>query len=271
MPISSAVNPYSKQWILNNLTKMANRYYSGEGRWELENELLEELWPWLTKTAEQLASMAPPRADRESIKGEILFEAYAAIRRIDWSRYDCWPSLLKSHIRGAFTSVARSEDPLTRGQRAARKKFLAAEQEFIQREQRSLTWRERRDLARSFAPQGGLSATLYGGAYIKVDADWEGIAEGRADEEPMPEIQATAREERRVIMEWLMNDVPSTLRNYLIEWMGAGGVTIPVNKRKQVLPYLEKLEMRLAGDGRPSAAEGGASAVPNYPASEVVP
>ncbi|WP_307129412.1 hypothetical protein [Streptomyces aurantiacus] len=234
------MSPYDREWITTELKQFALRAEAGE---ELREELLEHLWPWGRRTADRLAAGLPAEADRDAVRSEVMWELYQAILRIDWSRYEVWPALLKARIRGAFTAVARAEDPLSRGQRRARRTFLALEESTVQGLGRTLTADERARLASRVGPRNGELFVLHG---FQRPASIEDVEPSLADPGQDPEGETIRRSCVTAFRSWLENDLPPELAAYLAELLRRDAGSLPAGMRSRLKPYLPALRLRLA-------------------------
>ncbi|MBY8882667.1 hypothetical protein [Actinacidiphila acidipaludis] len=180
--------------------------------------LLEVLWPWALRTARTQAARLPPGADRDGFQGQILWEVYQAVRRIDWQRYDVWPALLKARLRAAWSAAARAEDPLTRGERQARTAYLAQVEAETQRLGRTLTSAERYAIARHVRPGGGTAPVVLGRRLLSSAGPDDPAAVLQAatgtaaasDDDPAVLLQRAWL--RRSVRIWITHDLPPDLR-----------------------------------------------------------
>lgn len=183
----------------------------------VNDQLLEALWPWALRTAYTRAARLPPGADRDAVHGEILWEVFQAVRRIDWQRYDVWPALLKARLRAAWSAAARAEDPLTRGERQARTAYLARVEAETQRLGRMLTSAERYAIARRLRPSGGTAPVVLGRRLLSSaggpsdPAAVVQVATAAADDDPADLLQRAWL--RRAVRSWVAHDLPADLRN----------------------------------------------------------
>ncbi|MGY4967381.1 hypothetical protein [Streptomyces sp. 900105245] len=234
-------NPYDPAWIEGDLRDLAQRALSGEPEKRIREELVFLLWPWANYTAERLVRRLPPGADPDNVRSEVMWELFLSVERIDWVRYKQWPALLKARLRGAFTATARSDDPLTRGQRRGRNTFLATEEQLMQRHGRSLTANERLRLAVALAPRGGIMSVLYGGkSVVPLDTMHES-----ADEQASPEDQVISRERASAIRCWLAQDVPPDVSKAVEVWMEGTSSTLSASLRSSMAPFVKALLTRL--------------------------
>ncbi|MEU0396489.1 hypothetical protein ABZ208_27590 [Streptomyces sp. NPDC006208] len=237
------MSPYDRGWITTELKQFAPRAEAGEEIQKLREELLEHLWPWARRTADRLAAGIPAEADRDAVRSEVMWELYQAFLRIDWTRYEVWPALLKARIRGAFTAVARAEDPLSRGQRRARRKFLALEESTVQGLGRMLTPGERAGLASRVGPKNGEFYVLHG---FQRPASIEDVEPSLADPAQDPEGETIRRSSVAAFRSWLENDLPPELAAYLAELLLRDAGSLPAGMRRRLNPYLPALRLRLA-------------------------
>jgi hypothetical protein len=183
----------------------------------VNDQLLEALWPWALRTAGAQAARLPPGADRDAVHGEILWEVFQAVRRIDWQRYDVWPALLKARLRAAWSAAARAEDPLTRGERQARTAYLARVEAETQRLGRMLTSAERYAIARRLRPSGGTAPVVLGRRLLSSTGGpgdpgtiVQAATAAPADDDPAALLQRAWL--RRAVRSWVAHDLPADLR-----------------------------------------------------------
>ncbi|WP_433891241.1 hypothetical protein [Streptomyces sp. CA-111067] len=187
----------------------------------VNDQLLEALWPWALRTAAHQAARLPPGADRDAVHGEILWEVFQAVRRIDWQRYDVWPALLKARLRAAWSAAARAEDPLTRGERQARTAYLARVEAETQRLGRMLTSAERYAIARRLRPSGGTATVVLGRRLLSSAGGPGGLGDPAAivqaatattpDDDPADLLQRDWL--RCAVRRWVAHDLPPDLRS----------------------------------------------------------
>ncbi|ALC20361.1 hypothetical protein ACH46N_15020 [Streptomyces pristinaespiralis] len=236
-------SPYDREWITTELKEFAQRAETGEQLADLQEELLARLWPWAKRTADRLASGLPAEADRDAVRSEVMWELYQSILRIDWTRYEVWPALLRARIRGAFTAAARAEDPLTRGQRRARRQFLALEEATVQGLGRMLTPGEKAGLASRVSPKNGELLVLLG---FQRPASIDDVELSLPDPAQDPEGEAIRRCSVAAFRSWLENDLPPDLARYLSESLRRDTGSLPAGVRRRLTPYLPALRLRLA-------------------------
>ncbi len=234
-------SPFDREWIQNDLAEYAQRARNGESDEDLQNELIAELLPWALRAADYMARKLPSSADTAAVQSEVTWELLQSVRRIDWRRYDRWPGLLKARIRGAGTAVYRSEDVLSRGQRAARRKFLEREDIMQQQRGRTLTSAERNDIAKEIAPRGGITLVLTGGNYpISLEFATQ-IAHPSAN----PEEESLVRMRVQAVRKWLTSDVPEEVATQVVNWLEQGGNSLDRALRRRIAAYLPQLIERL--------------------------
>lgn len=213
-PSPRRADPFSKAWVDTALRALAEHAgQRGAGRdstgQESTDRLFEILWPWALRTARAQAARLPLGADQDAVCGETLWEVFQAVRRIDWQRYDVWPALLKARLRNAWSSTARADDLLTRGERRARTAYLTQVEAEIQRLGRSLTVAERADIARWLRPHGGTSSILLGRSLLSLTVAPDPGAVGEVADDPAVLLQ------RRWLCEavraWITHDLPPEL------------------------------------------------------------
>lgn len=234
-------SPYDVEWVQEVLAELALRAVGGEPEDRLHTELLEALWPWAARVAVRLARSLPPAADRDALLSEVFWELYQSVLRIDWTRFEVWPALLRARLRGAVSTVARSEDCLTRGQRQARKAFLQTHEEQVQHLGRDLTPLESRDLAAKFCPRGGLTAVLYGTSRLSLDT----VPAERPDEGGGPEQIALWNEAAGAVGAWIDHDLPSDLARVVRRWYDDPATRLSPGVRSRLMPFVPALMRRL--------------------------
>ncbi|MFK0229889.1 hypothetical protein ACIQUL_29455 [Streptomyces sp. NPDC090303] len=223
------------------LSAYAHRAAEGEPDEVLHEELITQLMPWALYTAEFTLRRLPANVDADAVRSEVTWELVQSVRRIDWERYDRWLGLLKSRVRGAVTAVYRDEDVLTRGQRAARQKFLAKESELEQRRGRSLSRKERRILAEELAPRGGLAAVLAGSLRpVTTEAALQ-ISDGTFDveERVLSSLRAKA------VRQWISQDLPTDLAKRVLQWLGGDTRALDRALRRDLARHVPRLVARL--------------------------
>ncbi|MFK0229877.1 hypothetical protein ACIQUL_29375 [Streptomyces sp. NPDC090303] len=237
----SGESPFNGEWVETVLASYARRAAEGEPVEVLHEEIIEQLVPWALSTAEFTLRRLPASVDPDAMRSEVLWELVQSVRRIDWERYDRWLGLLKSRIRGAVTAVYRDEDVLTRGQRAARRKFLAVESELEQRRGQSLSPGEKRRLAEELAPRGGLTAVL-GGALRPVTAEdaLEVEDRGRGTEE-----RVLSNLRVRAVRQWVAQDLPAELAGRVLKWLRRDTGALDRALRRDLVRHVPRLVARL--------------------------
>ncbi|GAA1958624.1 hypothetical protein [Catenulispora subtropica] len=252
------VNPFAPDWTETGLRPLADRAHSGESPARLGDELLTQLWPWAVRTAEQMARRLPPGADRDALRGEVLLEVFQATRRIDWDRYRTWPALLRSRLRNAWSAAARAEDPLSRGQRGARRAFLAAEEELTHRLRRTPTPAERLSLAIALSPHAQAAPVLLGTSATARDPETLLGSASVVDDDPAVHFERRAA--RQAVRAWIDQDLPPRLAAELKTVLAHdAGDRISRELLRQLKPFLDPLRRRLAQDSGAHASSDGAS------------
>ncbi|MFD0639318.1 hypothetical protein ACFQ9X_54800 [Catenulispora yoronensis] len=209
--------------------------------------MFTQLWPWALHTAEQLACRLPPGADRDALRGEVLLEVFQATRRVDWDRYRSWPAYLQSRLHNAWSSAARAEDPLSRGQRVARRALLAAEEDLCHRLGRTPTPGERRGLADALSPHGPTPAVLFGMVVAPTAPDALPETATPADDDPAVVFQRLAA--RRAVHDWLDRDLPPRLATEIRTLIDDdSGDHLSRDLMRRLKPHLGSLRRRLGHD-----------------------
>jgi hypothetical protein len=269
-PSGGLARPFDRGWASTELRGLAVRHRAGEPAARLHEELLTRLWPWAAAQADRLAARLPAGADADALRGEVLAEVYQAVRRIDWERWDRWPGLLRARMRCAVSTAARAEDTLSRGERQARRAYLAAEEAATQRLGRSLTYPERDRLARGLGPRGSAGAVLGGRRLERAgDGPRDGASGGgRADAvrgrgpsntgaadhtvtlsefEVTPEASVVREQTARGVRDWVRFDLPPRLGARMQELLDGGGgrTTVPGPVRRSLEPFLPGLLHRI--------------------------
>jgi hypothetical protein len=239
---SDFANPFASGWIETGLRPLAVRARSGEQLEQVAGELLRQLWPWANRAAEAMARRLPPGADLDALRSEVLWEVFQATRRIDWDRYDTWPALLRDRLRNAWSSAARAEDPLTRGQRAARRAFLAAEEAAIHRTGQALTPAERDRLAVSVSPHGETGPVLLGRAIVAPLPPTSFVADDDGD----PAVTVERLLTQRGVRTWIDEDLPPGLARCVRVLLAQDrGDQLTAVLRRRLMPYLGALLERI--------------------------
>lgn len=239
-------NPFDPGWTEAALRPLADRARSGEPSNRLADELLGLLWPWASHAAEMMSRRLPPGADRDALRSEVLWEVFQATRRVDWDRYQSWPALLRSRLHNAWSTAARAEDPLTRGQRAARRAFLAAEEAAIHRTGRPLAPADRDRLAATLSPHGAIGPVLLGRAIVAPMPAGPVVAD--VDEDPAVTVERLVTQ--RGVRAWIEQDLPPALAERVRALLAQdGGDRLTAVLRRRLQPYLDALRRRVeAGD-----------------------
>lgn len=247
------VNPFAAGWTDTGLRPLAERAHTGEPSAELSDELLAQLWPWALRTAERMARRLPIGADRDALRGEVLLEVFQATRRIDWDRYRSWPALLRGRLHNAWSAVARAEDPLSRGQRAARRAFLAAEEELAHRLGRTPTPAERLRLAAGLSPHSQAVPALFGAPMVIRGSDALVEAATLIDDDPAAQVERRAI--RQAVHAWIDRDLPPRLAAEVRTMLARdAGDRMSRELLRRLKPFLAPLWQRLAreDEGHPS-------------------
>ncbi|MEU6483300.1 hypothetical protein [Streptomyces sp. NPDC046887] len=249
-----AADPFRRSWVDTELRALAEEANArGEGaRRELTDRLLETLWPWALRTAQAQAARVPAGADREAVRGEVLWEVFQAVRRIDWRRYEVWPALLKARLRNAWTGAARAEDPLTRGERRARTAYLRYAEAETQRLRRTLTATERAEIVRRFLPRGGTSPVLLGRGLLAAGPAPDTRAVREADQDPAVLLQR--RWLGQAVRDWVAHDLPPGLAREVAALLDRDeGDRLTRSLLHRIRPYAAALHSRLDSAHEPGA------------------
>lgn len=212
------VDPFDRGWVETGLRALAERARRPDpdpdatpGVPDPRDQLLEALWPWALHTARARSARLPPGADHDAVFGEMLWEVFQAVRRIDWERYDVWPALLKARLRAAWSSAARAEDPLTRRERQARTAYLASVEAETQRLGRSLTATERYAIARLLRPGAGTAPVVLGRRICPAAAVPDPARGAMVTTDDDPAVLLQRAHLRRAVRMWAARDLPPEL------------------------------------------------------------
>jgi hypothetical protein len=118
----------------------------------LSVELYDVVHPWAVTFAAAQSSGLPAHADRNEVLSQVLRLTWDACTRIDWTRSAEWPAFLDAKVSRARIEAARCDDWLSRRERVRRRRFQGELARREQKEQRTLTAGERRDVATDVAP-----------------------------------------------------------------------------------------------------------------------
>ena len=239
---NAIAKPIEPAWIDGKLRGLAERAQAGEADGPLKDELLAEIWPWITRTTEALVRTLPAGSDRAAVRSEVIWESYQAVRRIEWGRYRTWPALLKARVRGGYSCAARAEDVLTRGQRRARSAYLTEVEKLTQQLARTLTPAESRKLAQSVSPYRRIAPVMLGRSMM-VSLEEAGIDQESRDEDPGAIVERTWM--AQTVREWVDADLPAELAQRVREVLHADH-EIPVRLRAALTPFTSLLRLRLA-------------------------
>ena len=149
---SHPISPRHPDFTLHVLAPLSERHVAGEPGRALSIELFATVHPWATSFAASQSTGLPAHADRNEVLSQVLRLTWETCLRIDWSRYAAWPAFLDSKVSHAPTEAARCDDWLSRRERVRRRRFQAEIARVEQREQRTLSSAERKDLAAMVAP-----------------------------------------------------------------------------------------------------------------------
>jgi hypothetical protein len=246
-------DPFDRSWVETELRTLAERARHrdpgarrGPGVPDPHDQLLEALWPWALRTARAQAARLPVGADRDAVSGEILWEVFQAVRRIDWQRYNLWPALLKARIRAAWSTAARAEDPLTRRERQARTAYLASVEAETQRLGRSLTGTERYAIARLLRPVGDTAAVVLGRQLCPTAAvpDPACPAAVAADDDPVVLLQRAYL--CCAVRMWIARDLPPELGHEVSALLDRDEVDhLSPAMRRRLHEYVAELQRRV--------------------------
>ena len=125
---------------------------SGRSGRRLSLDLYNLVHPWALRFAAAQSANLPAHADRNEVLSQVLRLTWEACQRIDWTRYEAWPTFLETKISRARIEAARCDDWLSRRERMRRRRFQGELARREQVEQRSLTDGERHDVANIVAP-----------------------------------------------------------------------------------------------------------------------
>jgi hypothetical protein len=252
------VDPFDPTWVRVSLTARADRVLAGGDADAERSALFEELVPWATQLVERTVRRLPPHADRNEVHSRVLLAVWEATSRIDWDRVTAWPSLLKQRIRGARMDAARSDDVLSRRDRAA---YRRVQRDLATAEQttgRSLTSAERRRIVAAQLPNDpSLFDVLHGldqmCALGSEAEDLEVLVVDDCD----PEGSVLERARLDALHRWLTDGVPVSLAKQLTAWArrDRAGDTLPKRLARRVEPYRSALveQIDFASDSEPVA------------------
>lgn len=242
-----AASPFDRDWVELRLAGYARRARCGEDAERLRGDVLDEIWPWVLRTADRMAAGLPAGSDRDGLRSEVALEVFKAVQRLDWNRYAVWPSLVKAHLRGAYSTAARADDVLTRGQRKARRDYLAGVEEFTHRRGRLPSPAERLALARALAPYGEERPVMLGRALLvnAQPADLGPIAAPAAPGPAAPEAIVLRAWTQGCVRRWIAEDLPPTLAREA--WTALGHECFSAGLCRRLAPYAAPLLARLGG------------------------
>jgi hypothetical protein len=192
------------------LEPLALRHEAGEADNELSIELYDTVHRWAVSFAAAQSIGLPAHADRSEVLSQVLRLTWESCLRIDWSRYDAWPTFLESKISRARIEAARCDDWLSRRERVRRRRFQSELARREQSEQRSLTASERRGVASDVAPSStrvDWTRTLLDSRYPCTVSEVPDSDERTNDDANSVEDQVECRElnsiRHRCLAEWL--------------------------------------------------------------------
>ena len=254
---TAATSPFSAEWRSTVLRDLASRAANGDDLDQLRAELLELLWPWAQRLADQEARRLPAGSDRDDTRSHVLTAVWQATRQIDWQRWETWPALLLRRVRGARIDAARSDDTVSRRDRVVLKR-IDAEVAAAERDRgRTLTCAER-DAVRSEVLAGltprrrSALASAVTGPPVLVDSFPGVLADDRWD----PEQRAVASDRAVNLHGWLSHDVPKELSKQVYTWLeqDTRDAVVPARLRTKLLPYLPQLLDRVEDHEVPTVA-----------------
>ncbi|MEV6007684.1 hypothetical protein AB0M29_12825 [Streptomyces sp. NPDC051976] len=237
-----AASPFDRDWVDLRLAGYARRARGGADPERLRSDLLDEIWPWIVRTADRMAAGLPPGSDRDGLRSEVAWEVFKAVQLLDWNRYAVWPALVKAHLRGAYSTAARADDVLTRGQRRARRGYLAGVEDFTHRNGRLPSYAERLALARALAPYGEVRPVMMGRALLvnAQPADLGPIAAAGA-----PEAIVLRAWTQSCVRRWIAEDLPPALSREAETALGHECFSAGLCRR--LSPFAAPLLARLGG------------------------
>jgi hypothetical protein len=146
------LSPRHPHFTADVLEPLAQRRLAGESEQDLSIALFDTIRPWALAFAAAQCVGLPAHADRNEVESQVLRLTWDACVRIDWARYEAWPTFLETKVGRARIEAARCDDWLSRRERVRRRRFQGELARREQVEQRSLTDCERQVVATSVAP-----------------------------------------------------------------------------------------------------------------------
>jgi hypothetical protein len=192
------------------LEPLAQRQVRGEPTRELSVDLYYTVHSWAVSYAATQSGGLPAHADRHEVLSQVLRLTWEACLRIDWTRYEAWPTFLESKIGRARIEAARCDDWLSRRERMRRRRFHGELARREQLEQRTLTDRERHAVASAIgagSTRVDWAQTLLNSRHPCTVAELPDIVDETIDDVTTIEDQVERRElggiRARCLTEWL--------------------------------------------------------------------
>jgi hypothetical protein len=208
---ATSPSPRHPGFTVEILEPLALRHLSGEPSRALSIELYNVVHPWAVSFAASQSAGLPAHADRNEVLSQVLRLTWEACLRIDWMRYEAWPTFLESKVSRARIEAARCDDWLSRRERVRRRRFQGEVARREQIEQRSLTDGERCAVANAVAPSTtrvDWAKTLLNSRHPSTVADVPDMLQGSSDDTITVEDQVERRElggiRLRCLTEWLV-------------------------------------------------------------------
>lgn len=207
---ANVASPRDHRFSSSVLEPLAARRASGEPARDLSEELYNVVHPWAVSFAKSQSHGLPAHADRNEILSQVLRLTWDACLRIDWTRYETWPSFLDTKVSRARIEAARSDDWLSRQERVRRRWFQGETARREQLEQRTLTDCERQDVANTLTPSStrvdwsqSLLTSRYPSTVAEVPDAGNGSTDGCATTEDQVEDRELGGIRVRCLTQWM--------------------------------------------------------------------
>lgn len=194
---SSVASPRDLRFTASVLEPLARRHAAGEPSADLSAELYDMVHPWAVSFAQSQSAGLPAHADRNEVLSQVLRRTWDACLRIDWSRFETWPTFLDTKVGRARVEAARSDDWLSRQERVRRRWFQGETARCEQVEQRTLTGVERLAVANRLTPNSARvdwAQSLLTSRHPSSVAEVPDAAYGHSDDSITTEDQVEDRE-----------------------------------------------------------------------------
>ncbi len=256
--MSRGPDPFDTNWVRQSLLARAARVAAGGDACAERNALFDELSDWALAHAERQTRSLPSHADRHEVRSRALVAVWESTQRIDWNRPTAWPSLLKRRLRGAYLDAARSDDPLSRRDRAQLRRLRAVLSEWETAHGRTANLIERRALLDDQRKDGSRYFERLKRYDRPLDLDSVPREFGVfADDRSNPETIVTADLQRSSVKQWLDEIVPESLARQLTIWAlrERAGAQLPQRLATRVEPYVGALAAATLDDAVLPGAE----------------